>query len=364
MIFENIKYKFCYSDQDSFFNNIADIINQIDNNVLLLRIVFFSIIDSNEDFFYKKEIIKNILIKEYGINYPVFSLISQKPLGHKLVAEYCFCDNLNARNISHSIKSHENERYIVMNGNSGKLILTGGIQGDINDSFSTQSESVFNKMKDILSNENMTFNNILRQWNYIQDITKYELDNQYYQIFNNVRSEYYNQVEWTNGYPAATGIGMQYGGLNIEFDAFDRSDSKVIIKPIDNNLQISAHKYSEDVLQYANNNILTPKFERAKEIIQNNISTIYISGTASIRGEQTINPNSVCEQLKITLENINNLIGSRDISYLRIYLKNEKDYNQIHSELRKLYPIIPLVFVKADVCRNNLLIEIEGIANE
>ena len=62
MIFENIKYKFCYSDQDSFFNNIADIINQIDNNVLLLRIVFFSIIDSNEDFFHKKEIIKNILI--------------------------------------------------------------------------------------------------------------------------------------------------------------------------------------------------------------------------------------------------------------------------------------------------------------
>ena len=38
-------------------------------------------------------------------------------------------------------------------------------------------------------------------------------------MFNNVRSNFYNQAVWTNGYPAATGIGTNLGGVLVDIDA-------------------------------------------------------------------------------------------------------------------------------------------------
>ena len=50
----------------------------------------------------------------------------------------------------------------------------------------------------------------------------------------------------------------------------------------------------------------TPKFERAKRLTSGNNSMIYISGTAAIRGEETLIGVGLERQLHITMEILQN----------------------------------------------------------
>ncbi|MCS3200603.1 RidA family protein [Candidatus Bacteroides intestinigallinarum] len=74
-----------------------------------------------------------------------------------------------------------------------------------------QSEQAFRKAEEILKTEQMNFGDIVRQWNYLENITDIAHGNQCYQDFNDVRTLFYASSEWESGYPAATGIGTQHG---------------------------------------------------------------------------------------------------------------------------------------------------------
>ena len=50
------------------------------------------------------------------------------------------------------------------------------------------------------------------------------------------------------------------------------------------------------------------------------------------------------------------------LGLLRVYLKNEEDAPAVKADLDKLCPDLPIAYLYADVCREELLIEIEGIA--
>ena len=63
-------------------------------------------------------------------------------------------------------------------------------------------------MKAILEKEGMSFDHVVRQWNYIGNILEIKNGLQNYQVFNEVRSEFYKKYRTVHGYPAATGIGM------------------------------------------------------------------------------------------------------------------------------------------------------------
>ena len=45
---------------------------------------------------------------------------------------------------------------------------------------------------------------------------------------------------------------------------------------------------------------------------------------------------------------------------LRVYIKKDEDFNKVKEICRRSYPDVPSVFIKADICRENLLIEIEA----
>ena len=62
------------------------------------------------------------------------------------------------------------------------------------------------------------------------------------------------------------------------------------------------------------------------------------------------------------MENIKELIGSAPLVYLRVYLKNPADYVNTTRLLEDYALAIPITFMWADVCREELLIEIEGLA--
>lgn len=70
----------------------------------------------------------------------------------------------------------------------------------------------------------------------------------------------------------------------------------------------------------------------------------------------------VKQQFYITMQNIQQLIGKAQLIMLRVYLKEFSDYEIIARLLKKAGISIPISYLRADVCREELRIEIEGIA--
>lgn len=273
---------------------------------------------------------------------------------------------------------------IVDSQHNGKFVFVSGISEYYKDGDVTQSSrDAFKRMNTILKYENMTAAHIFRQWNYIEGIIQTKDENgilsQNYQDFNDIRAQYYNKVDFKNGYPAATGIGTKTGGLNISFYAYSGPGS-IKIQSVVNPLQTEAFDYSEKVLvggklqdDYCK---AAPKFDRAKYLGVNNEEYIFISGTAAIRGEETLAINNAKEQTDITIQNMlellkhDNLQNSEKESisnkfkllYIKVYVKVLEDKKDIEEVCNHYFPKIPKAYVIADVCRENLLVEIEGIA--
>ncbi len=283
-----------------------------------------------------------------------------------------------------SIKQKGGNKYILVEKEGHKMVIANGLVGENgNKNLSQSTESVFLQMAGILESEGLNFNHIVRQWNYIEDITfeygNHVQKNQNYQVFNNIRSKYYSKVSFENGYPAATGIGINNSNVIISFIA--ASDAGFQKKSIENSFQKSAYDYSEKVLvgktEYEGLCKCTPKFSRAKYFANQESGLIFISGTASIRDEVTIGENDIVQQTKTTIENIENLISektllSNGISYhstlhldfIRVYIKLKKDYSKVREICEKKLPGVKAVYVISDICRENLLVEIEAIASE
>jgi len=269
--------------------------------------------------------------------------------------------------------------YVVLRENDSKWVYAGGITvSDRFDAIDRQSECAFKIFEQILEREDLEFSDIVRQWNYIQKIVDYvEIDGvtkQRYQVFNDIRGDYYGKADFTiNGYPAATGIGQDLGGVVIGFTAFKTTREDAVVVPLLNPLQISAHAYSKGKLVGPSKS--TPKFERAKAVVRDGFARIFVSGTASIRGEKTVFIGDVAGQTITTIENIEELISEQnlldrgviggatleDLSLIRVYVKFAEDMLTVQNICKEKFGDIPIQYVVADVCRPDLLVEIEAI---
>jgi len=284
--------------------------------------------------------------------------------------------------------------------------ITAGEEGQ-ND-IELESDIAFRLFEALLHSEGMEFSDVVRQWNYLERITDLiEEDEesapplfsmlgikhytkkvfqflkiikikilQRYQIFNNIRGFYYDKKKhlWINGNPAATGIGTYAGGVVLGGIALKTRRKDVRIVPIINPLQISAHKYKGRVL--IGKVASAPRFERAKAVIWNGIVRIFVSGTASIREQKTVEVGNALNQTKVTIENIEVLISRRnledhnikagatldDVSEVTAYVKYTRDVPAVLEECKKRFKNAAPNVVVADICRPNLLVEIECIA--
>jgi enamine deaminase RidA (YjgF/YER057c/UK114 family) len=236
----------------------------------------------------------------------------------------------------------------------------------------TDSDLAFKTLQQLLSETGFEILDITRQWNYIEGILSSNERHQHYQIFNDARTKFYEDHFREKGYPAATGIGMQKGGILIEYIAI-RGD-QVYNVPMDNPQQIPAHQYHPDCLMGvpAGDSKTTPKFERGRFVDLQGEEVFFISGTAAIMGEKTANPGDAEQQTRLTINNIDRLVSKdnllknniepRDLryNYLRIYLKHKKDFRKVREICLERYGSVPIVWLQADICRKDLEVEIEG----
>lgn len=263
--------------------------------------------------------------------------------------------------------------YLVAEDRNGEKLVAGNGIGMNHDAMNitAAAEHAFETIRNILRQESLDFGHIFRQWNYIEGITRIRDDaeqSQHYQEFNNVRAAYYQESAFRNGYPAATGIGTRAGGVSIGF--FAASEGLFSAGALENPLQRAAFSYSDRVLvgdsDYRGACKCSPRFSRAKWISNDKTYQMFISGTASIREEKTVGVDDIVKQTTTTLENISQLIGEAgkpvSVSYIRVYVKDAGDYAVVRSLCEEHFPGIPGLYVVSDICRENLLVEIEAVA--
>ena len=205
---------------------------------------------------------------------------------------------------------------------------------------------------------------LLRIWNYVPQITALENGVERYRLFNAGRHQALTETDYFahHGAPAACALGSRRGKLKIAFLASTRPAT-----PIENSRQISAYNYPE------NYGIKPPIFCRAAWFSQTTGNDIlFLSGTASIVGHQSLHDGDVALQTHETLTNIrtvleeaNRLAGRQlwDFDHLRgqVYVRDPAEMATIKAILIQ-HGLVNFTYLHADICRAELLVEIEAYA--
>lgn len=206
----------------------------------------------------------------------------------------------------------------------------------------------------------------LKIWNYIPAINEGSGDQEHYRQFCLGRAD---AVLIDPGdlppLPAATAIGAPAAepALQVYFLA-----GALPGLDVENPRQVSAWRYPR---QYGPR---SPLFSRGTILTLNGARQFLLSGTASVVGHQTHHENQVANQLSESLRNVRSLLDEghrlmgdsrarldRD-GLLKVYIRNPADFELIRQSFEAEIPAgIPRIYLQGDICRENLLTEIDGI---
>jgi enamine deaminase RidA (YjgF/YER057c/UK114 family) len=205
---------------------------------------------------------------------------------------------------------------------------------------------------------------LVRIWNYLPEINREADGDERYRLFNSARQlAFRNSGRTTVGtVPAACALGSPAGSpISIYFLAARQQP-----RMIENPRQTSAYHYPVKFGRHS------PFFSRACLLSESVGTNLFLSGTASIVGHETIHPGDVGAQTRETMANIdallkeaNRVVGlerySLDGLKFKVYVRRPSDLSAIEGVLSKaLRASTPIVYLQADVCREDLLVEIEA----
>jgi chorismate lyase / 3-hydroxybenzoate synthase len=206
---------------------------------------------------------------------------------------------------------------------------------------------------------------LIRIWNYLPEINAQAGGDERYRHFNSARQMAFRKSgRATMGtVPAACALGSPAGSpLSIYFLAARRPP-----KMIENPRQTSAYHYPPKFGRHS------PIFSRACVWGESGGGRLFVSGTASIVGHETIHRGDVVAQTRETMVNIaalleeaNRIVGSNRYALnglkLKVYVRRPSDLPAIEATLSELLnPAASIVYLQADVCREDLLVEIEAV---
>lgn len=280
---------------------------------------------------------------------------SLEVLGSDLFAQYWFTD-----------KEVKQNRYKNVHYAFNQQMLFGHIQLPCSneDDFQQLTELSYQEVFECLKNTGCR--HLLRTWNYFPGITKTTATHRQinrYELFCSGRLRAMQASEIDNKiYPAATVIGNQNGYLQIYFLASDTPGIAV-----ENPRQTSAYHYP------VTDSFTQPLFSRGILKVWGNRTHFYVSGTASIVGYETLHINDVCAQLNEAINHVETLVAHAndqhqtqlnaqdDLLYMKVYIRHSKDVAYIKQVLAaRLSSNTPRILLLGDMCRDNLLVEIEA----
>lgn len=209
------------------------------------------------------------------------------------------------------------------------------------------------------------FGHLWRTWNYMADIHGEECGLERYRQFNIGRHDaFVGCGKPVDRSPAASALGTRDGLFSVAFIA-----GRVAPARIENPRQVSAFDYPA---QYGP---CSPTFTRAATVSVDNYEALFISGTASIVGHETLHRDDVVAQTRETIANLLALLeqtnnkSSRSARFelphlnYRVYIRHANDFAKVHAVLNEAIGApLQATYVQADICRQDLLIEIEAFA--
>jgi chorismate lyase/3-hydroxybenzoate synthase len=195
----------------------------------------------------------------------------------------------------------------------------------------------------------------IRFWNYLTAITDDDNGLERYMRFNIGRHRAFAARLRQPVPPAASGVGGHEGASVIYFLA-----AREPARAIENPRQMSAYAYPP---VYGPR---SPSFSRASIYAQGNKEALFISGTASIVGHETRHPGDLAAQIAETMENLRALIsaaGGKSCGdwFLKIYLQDTAFQDMVEPAVNALFgPDSQRLYLRSDICRTGLLLEIEA----
>lgn len=208
------------------------------------------------------------------------------------------------------------------------------------------------------------YRHLIRVWNYLPDINVEADGDERYRHFNSARmAAFVRAGHATEGsVPAASALGSAAGKpLSIYFLAGRHRPTM-----IENPRQISAYYYPPEY------GIHQPLFSRACVLDGAAGTNLFVSGTASIVGHETIHRGDVKAQTEEALVNIGAVLHEanrradtdryalQDLCF-KVYVRRPEDLPIIQRAMAgKIGRDTRAVYLHADVCREELLVEIEA----
>ncbi len=229
--------------------------------------------------------------------------------------------------------------------------LSGLLPSDTRSSRGDQTMQAFQGVEEALAQVGMNFSHVARTWLYIDHI----LD--WYDELNEVRSAFFdNRGTFNRLVPASTGIGVcNQAGAAIVMGALavDPLGDEVSITSLPSPLQCPALDYKS-------------AFSRAVEIALPQSRMVMVSGTASIEpGGATVYVGDPARQIDLTMRVVEAILASREMGWgdvtRGIAYFTDMAYVGIFQEYltRAGIPDLPYVVSHSDICRDDLLFELE-----
>jgi len=129
--------------------------------------------------------------------------------------------------------------------------------------------------------------------------------------------------------------------------------------------------------EYGEARVRNPRFSRAAGVLAGNAGLLFVSGTASVRGRRIAGGNDAVAQTRATLENMAALMAAEllverhgwprpvtwaDFRQIRVYVKTGAMLAAVKRCCQETFPGVPQLYLQADVCLPDALVEIEGVA--
>lgn len=207
---------------------------------------------------------------------------------------------------------------------------------------------------------------LYRIWNYVPHINAHAQGLENYRRFCRGRSLAFEEKfggAFQRILPSASAVGAVAGTLAIGFLA-----GRAEPRHFENPQQVPAFEYPREY------GPRPPSFSRATAVVTEQGRQIFISGTAAIRGHAVVAVNDLDGQLACTLENLSVIGAAAGVGAdlgaslggrrtFKVYLRHAADLRRAQDWLGRelLRPGDTVAYLQADICRSELIVEIEAV---
>lgn len=240
----------------------------------------------------------------------------------------------------------------VFEDDAARYCVLSGLQpADARARREAQAQATLERMDQALAAVGMSFAHVFRTWFYLDDI----LD--WYGEFNRVRNAFFRQRGVYDGVvPASTGVG----GRNAAGTALVADLLALVPKhPAVRCLAVPSPRQCP-ALDYGSS------FSRAVEVSLPGQRRLYVSGTASILPDgRTAHVGDAAAQVELTMEVVAAILAARGMTWNDAvrgigYFKHMEDAPVFDRWcLARGLASVPVILAKNDICRDDLLFEIE-----